>query len=146
MASHFKLAQDFNFTVDVTEFYMDPLKGEYDPRHDWKRRGSILPCGSGVIYQDFGVDMQDRKILIRDTDAMKSSHVAAIDAKWMANQEWYFTDGVHVFRVKIWDWHPWQNTGWLIKGLHAVGPGEEIPSDCDWWSYELILLVREAMS
>lgn len=147
MASHFKIAANAAFTEDVTEFYQDPLGGEYNPRYEWKKRGSILSCLSGVQAQDFGLDMQDRKILIRDTDAMHQSHVDALQAKYEAKGvDWYFTDGAHVFKVRFWDFQPVQNVKWLVKGLHRVDPGDPIPADCDWWSYEIILLVREVVA
>jgi hypothetical protein len=147
LASHFKIAADAAFTTNVTEFYQDPVGGEYDPEYEWEGRGSVLPCLSGVQIQDFGVDMQDRKILIRDNDAMKQSHVDALDAKWPAKDgQWYFTDGIYVFKVQFQrsprGWRKWLNTKLYFKGLQISQPP---PERYVWYSYEIILLVRECI-
>jgi hypothetical protein len=145
MASHFKFASDAAFTINVTEFYQDPLGGEYDDRYEWKKRGSINVCLSGVQVQDYGFDMQDRKILIRDTDAFKQAHVDALWAKYAAkNAEWYFTDGVNIFRVLFWDFRVWRNVKSFVRWLH-MSPRPDAGSIV-WWSYEIILLVRGVVS
>ncbi|MBN1253995.1 MAG: hypothetical protein JXA50_01810 [Deltaproteobacteria bacterium] len=146
MASHFKFASDPSFTADVTEFYQDPhVFGEYNPYYQWGRRGSIAPCLSGVQIQDMGFDMQDRKIIIRDpSKALKQTHVDALWAKCQQkNAEWYFTDGVHVFKVRFWyfDAPPFQSL--YGKGLQESQPP---PDRYVWYSYEMILLVREVIS
>ena len=149
MASHFKIAANAAFAIDVTEFYQDPLGGEYDPEYEWEGRGSVLPCLSGVQVQDMGVDMQDRKILIRDTDALKQAHVDALEAKYQVRDTmWYFTDGLNVFKVQF-TRHPrgfrkWRNVKSFIRWLH-MSPRPDAGSIV-WWSYEIVLLVREVIS
>ncbi len=144
MASHFKIAADAAFAIDVTEFYQDPVGGIYNSRYEWERRGSILPCLSGVQVQDFGFDMQDRKIFISDQYALKQSHVDALWAKCsQRNAEWYFTDGVHVFKVVFWKFFYEPKGSLWFKGLQLAQP----PADrYTWYSYEITLLVREVIS
>lgn len=146
MASHFKFAADPGFTENVTEFYQDPfVYGEYNPYYQWERRGSVLSCLYQVQVQDFGFDMQDRKILIRDpSKALKQTHVDALWAKCQQKDaEWYFTDGVHVFKVRFWffDALPFQTL--YGKGLQIDQPP---PDRYVWYYYEIVLLVREVIS
>jgi len=143
MATHFKIAANAAFTDNCTEFYQDPVNGEYNPRYQWPRRGSILPCLSGVQIQDMGLDMQDRKILIRDNYALKQSHVDALQAKYeQKGAEWYFTDGVYTFRVVIWDFQPTLNTRAWFKGLSLAEDGDPPADRYIWYNYEMTLLVR----
>ena len=144
MASHFKIAADAAFTVDVTEFYQDPVGGQYDSRYEWERRGSIHMCLSGVIVQDFGYDMQDRKILISDEYAMRQAQVDALWAKCVQrNREWYFTDGVHVFKVVFWRFTYDPHGSFWFQGLQHNQPPD---NKWIWYSYEMTLLVREVVS
>jgi hypothetical protein len=88
--------------------------------------------------------MQDRKIIIRDTDALKQSHVNALQAKYATvDTDWYFTDGVNVFKVRFWDFRYWLNVKFWLQGLQISQPP---PSKWVWYSYEITLLVREIIS
>jgi len=146
--AHFKIAADQTFTTDVTVFTQDPVHGDYDPEYDWPGRGSHLQTLGDVVHQDFGVNAADRKIMIRDDDALTQAVKDALQAKYeTAGAEWYFTDGVKVFRVRFSrnprGFRAWRNMRLWGLGLQISQPP---PADYVWYSYEMILWVIEEVT
>ena len=133
---------------DYTYFYQDPTHGEYDPEHGWEGRGSHIPTLSGVFHQDFGIDIKDCQILIRDEDAFTQAIKDAIQAKYQEKgAEWYFTDGVNVFKVVFSrqprGFHAWRNM--LMWGL-GLQKSQPPPDRQVRYSYEILLHVLEMIA
>lgn len=138
---------DPDLASDCTWFYQDPTHGEYDPEHGWEGRGSHLPTLSGVFHQDFGVDVKDCKILIRDDNALTQPIKDALQAKYQAKgKQWHFTDGVNVFLV-IFSRSPRGFRAWCNMRMWGLGlqVSQPPPDRYVRYSYEILLHIVEVV-
>lgn len=137
--------------TDFTYFDQDPMPpgaGEYDSMYEWAARGSHIPTLGGRVDQDYGLNEKDRKILIRDTDALSDATVRALEKKFAARDtDWLFTDGMDVFRVRF-SRVPLGLKCW--KNIHLWQVGRSIsnppPPQYVRYSYEILLHVLDALA
>lgn len=137
---------------DYTYFYKNPKYGDYDDDYERQGRGSHIKVLDGVYHQDFGVHEEDRKIFIRDGDnfpAIPKSIRDALQTKYKAiDTEWYFTpdNGMTVFLVifsrKPRGFRTHKNMALYNEGLQAGTPNSDV---YNWYSYEILLLVKEVI-
>jgi hypothetical protein len=133
---------------DYTYFYGNPRHGEYDPDYDWDGRGSHIQTLGSVVHQDFGVNDKDRKIRIRDDDAIPESIRDELQLKYEEEDtEWHFTDGLRVFRIvfsrRPRGFHAWLNMAKFDEGLQR---GLSDPDEYCWYSYEMLLHVIQVVA
>lgn len=129
--------------VDATYLDQDPIYGEYDPQYEWVGRGSTTPTLGGVAIQDFGSIQADRKIYIKEsTFALSKASRDALEIKYAAQQEWNFTDGEEVFRVRFSrsprGFKSWKNMVMWWDGMRVSSPP---PASFVVYNYEILLLV-----
>lgn len=115
MASPFRFSifttdsTDPDTALDVTNWFPDPISGEYDEFFETEGRGShVVTLGGppgvakGRKHQDSGLFLLDRKIRIAGSDFTKVLR-DEIQTKYEAvDTEFHFTDGEgEVFRVRF---------------------------------------------
>ena len=123
--------------ASLAVFDQDPIFGEYDTLAGSIGRGSVQQTFGGVVVQDFGVVAGDGRIRIAERDAMSQAVADSIRAMHgIPNGQFYFTDGVGVWRVQFArpdGFKAWRNLLWAAKG-HTV------------YSYEInLILVAEGV-
>lgn len=115
-------------------FDQDPIFGEYDVLAGSIGRGSVHQTFAGIVIQDFGIVAGDGRIRIAERDAMSRPVVDSIQAMHdVVGGEYYFTDGMDVWRVKFArpdGFRAWMNLLWAAKG-HII------------FSYEINMLVLQ---
>ena len=134
---------DPDLAVDVTFFDLDPDAGEYDPRFDWEARGSHQETLGGRVDQDFGFNIKDRKIRIAGDDMLEEMRVPLEIKHHKVDQDWNFTDGLEVFRVRF-SRKPRGFVATLNVELHerrGLDISDPPPLAYVRYNYEIILLV-----
>ncbi len=128
--------------TDATFFVLDPDAGEYDPRFEWEARGSNQQTLGGRVDQDFGFNIKDRKIRIAGEDMLEEVRVPLEIKHQAVNQDFNFTDGLEVFRVRF-SRKPRGFIATLIVDLYKRGIVISDPPPLAYvrHSYEIILLV-----
>jgi len=90
----------------------------------------------GVVVQDFGAVNGDGRIRISDRDAISDATVLALrELHDTADGEYYFTDGMDIYKVKFArpdGFRAWKNLLFAAKGYTV-------------YSYELNLIITERM-
>jgi len=84
-------------------FSRDPIAtGSYDPHAGTTSRGTVVSTLGGTVIQDFGSNMQDQRIAIKDEAAFTQTIVTNILSLYnVASTEYYFTDGYDCFKVQF---------------------------------------------
>lgn len=133
---------DPKLATDATFFDLDTKKGAWDPRFEWEARGANTPTLGGRIDQDYGFNIKDRKIKIGGEDMLEEVRVPLEIKHQKKDQDWNFTDGLEVFRVRF-----SRKPRGFITTLDAelFGQGLEIsdppPLAYVRYKYEILLLV-----
>lgn len=78
---------------------MVPGKANYETEKQSSKRGSVFQTLGAIQVQSFGVVAGDRRIGISDVDALTQSVVTSLDALYASDSQYYFTDGVKVWKV-----------------------------------------------
>jgi len=93
---------DPNLASDSTSWKPDPRTAEYDPRFEWTGRGSHTATLGGMDHQDYGLEIQDRKIRIAGQDFSEALRLE-LETKYEAlDTEFHFTSGLGgVVRVRF---------------------------------------------
>jgi hypothetical protein len=134
--------------IDVTEWGLDPIEGEYDPEFEWDGRGASIATLGGRVNQDWGQNEKDRKIRVAGQD-LNPSLRAALETKYNAiDAEWHFTARkAAVTPGDVWLVNfrrsPRGFTAVLDGPTFAVGRmyGEPPDPGYERYRYELVLLV-----
>ena len=134
---------DPDVAVDVTSWKPDPIEAVYDPRFEWVGRGAHVATLGGMVHQDAGLNIKDRKILISGRD-MSNALRSELETKYVTvDTEWNFTDGLgEVFRVRF-AREPRGFNAILDAALYAKGIFSSNPPPIKYvrYHYEIILLV-----
>lgn len=78
------------------------LNGEYDNYGDYPGRGSVHRTLGGIIVQDFGVKVVDRRIKISGVDALSESTVATIKMLHdVVGGQYFFSDGYERYLIQF---------------------------------------------
>ena len=92
---------DPDLATDSTSWDFDVWgQGQYDSRFEWEGRGVNTLTFGGRVDQHFGFNIKDRKIRISGADLTEDVR-KALQIKYEADQEWNFTDGIDVFRIRF---------------------------------------------
>jgi len=122
--------------ADLVVLDQDPIYGEYDEQAGSEGRGSVHQTFGGVVVQDFGAVNGDGRIRISDRDAISDATVLALrELHDTAGGEYYFTDGMDIYKVKFArpdGFKAWKNLLFAAKGYTV-------------YSYELNLIITERM-
>jgi len=145
---------DPNVAADATFFDLDPEAGEYDPRFDWEARGAHVPTLGGVAHQDYGFNIQDRKISIKGADMLEAVRTPLETKHRKTDTQWNFTDGLEVYRVRFSrkprGFFAALNVPLYAEGvglsdkppaLQSTGFGDPPPPAYVRYAYEILLLV-----
>jgi hypothetical protein len=86
--------------IDLGE---EPLHGKFDATAGSRGRGSRIQTLGGAVDQDFGVFIQDGRIVLgADNVAMATSVITALEAAFTAVGAQYFvTDSINCWKVKF---------------------------------------------
>lgn len=106
--------------------------GVYDLYGGEIGRGSVVQTLGGVVVQDFGVHVSDRRISFSDSDALSATVVTGLKAiHETVDGEYYFTDGFNVWTIRF------TRPGGFVfrRNLFWAQHGQEI------YSYEINLIV-----
>ena len=132
-----------DIALDTTNWMPDPINAAYDPRFEWTGRGVSIATFGGMIHQDTGLNIKDRKILIQGRD-MSDALRAELETKYASvDTEWNFTDGLgEVFRVRF-ARDPRGFIAILDASLYAKGLFSSNPPPPKYtrYAYEILLLV-----
>lgn len=129
--------------LDVTSWKPDPIEAQYDPRFEWVGRGAHVATLGGMVHQDTGLNIKDRKIFVGGRD-MSNALRAELETKYVTvDTEWNFADGLgDVFRVRF-ARDPRGFIAILDAALYAKGIFTSNPPALKYvrYKYEITLLV-----
>ncbi len=139
--------------TNVTEWGIDPIDGEYDPRFEFDGRGADIVTLGGRVIQDWGLNEKDRKIRIAGKD-LNPTEKSALQTKYeTTNGQFYFTARVAAATpAEVWKVQfrrsPAGFVAVLDAPMFAVGGrySEPPPSGYERYHYEMVLLVVEKMA
>jgi hypothetical protein len=151
---------DPNLASNVTKWQFDKFtgRGEFDKRHEWEGRGVAVPTFGGVLVQDYGMHIEDRKIRVAGEEMTEAIREALQTKFETLDQDWNFTDGLEVFRVRF-RRNPRGFMAQLQGARYGQGfrgfPDSDVseffqsqqlyPSKFVYFTYELVLLVRSQL-
>lgn len=107
------------------------------------RRGSVIRTGAGNVVQDMGVVVTDGRIVASGTvdggNWISTATRAALQAAYEGDDEWFWTDGHRVWRVKF---LPGEDAAFdstmSLSWYHSTT--EEV------WSWSMVLMVLEEVT
>lgn len=112
------------------------LFGSYDPEAGAMGRGSQSQTLGGVVIQDFGACLQDRRITISEDNALSQATVDGLRTiSATVDGEYFFTDGFDVWKVAFLrpgGFRAWRNMLYAANGVTV-------------YSYEMNFIVLEEL-